>query len=68
MGLQYRIINKKGCDNGVADALSRQVHQSFHLFVVFQTQLVWLQDIVNSYAHDVKTPDLLIKLVVCRSC
>jgi hypothetical protein len=54
MGLQYRIVYKKGCDNGVADALSRRPHTQAHLLAISSVQPVWLEDIVASYQHDPK--------------
>jgi hypothetical protein len=48
MGLQYRMVYKKGCNNGAADALSRQPHESAHLLAISAVQPVWLQDVVDS--------------------
>jgi hypothetical protein len=35
-GLQYKIIDKKGCDNAAADALSRYPHDSTQLWSIYQ--------------------------------
>jgi hypothetical protein len=64
MGLQYKIIYKKGSDNGAADALSRQVHDTVHLFAVTSVQPVWFRDVMASYALDDKIQSLLCKLAV----
>ena len=34
LGLQYKIIYKKGCDNGAVDALSRRSHSDHHLLAL----------------------------------
>lgn len=64
MGLQYRILYKKGCDNGAADALSRQHHEHAHLLAISSVQPVWLMDIIASYQNDEKAQDILQKLAL----
>lgn len=64
MGLQYSIVYKKGCDNGAADALSRQPHDQAHLLAISAVQPVWLHDILKSYASDLNAQKLLQQAAV----
>ena len=60
LGLQYRIVYKKGVDNGAADALSRvPVVQCAAMSVC---QPAWLLDVLQSYDSDPVTQELLAKL------
>ena len=55
--MNYQIVYKKGVDNTSADALSRKPQpQVFH---IFRAQPVWLEEIVNNYAHDDKITEIL---------
>lgn len=63
VGLQFPFQYKKGCDNTVADALSRVGH----LLVVSstsQSQSIWLQEVTNSYTVDPEAQTMLQKLAV----
>ena len=62
IGLQYRIVYRKGVDNGAADALSRC--PSAHLAVISVCQPQWLEAMVESYSHDARAQELLAKLAV----
>ena len=53
MGLKFRIVYRQGKDNIVADSLSRVGHM-MALQAVSEVQLVWLQEVLNSYATDPK--------------
>jgi hypothetical protein len=73
LGLQYKIIYKKGCDNRVADALSRKsIHDSQCLAISscvpwWLTDVVngwWLTDVVNEYQLDEYTLSLMAKLAL----
>lgn len=66
MGLQYKIIYKKGVDNGVADALSRMTHTQGHLCAISTVHPVWLQDVVATYAVDRKAQEILTKLATAQ--
>jgi len=60
LGLQYRIVYKKGVDNGAADALSRvPVAQCAAMSVC---QPAWLLEVLQSYDSDPVTQELLAKL------
>lgn len=64
LGLQYKIIYKKGSDNRVADALSRRPLQDLSLCVVSVATLLWMNDIVAGYTKDAKAQQLLATLAV----
>lgn len=66
LGLQYRIVYKPGADNRVADALSRRSHEP-ELFLVSTVVPSWLEDIVASYASDLKATELISKLAISPS-
>jgi hypothetical protein len=53
MGLQFKIIYKKGKENVAADALSRVAHLNV-LQAVSMVKPDWLQEVVNSYTTDVR--------------
>lgn len=62
MGLQYRIVYKKGSDNTAADSLSRRPHDTIELQAISTVQPAWLSDILVSYSHDEFCQKLLQKL------
>jgi len=64
MGLQYKIIYKKGALNGAADALSRKPPHSSEVLSVTTIQPVWLDRVVASYSQDPHVQSILQKLVV----
>jgi hypothetical protein len=64
MGLQYRILYKKGVDNRVADALSRRPHPKLKSFAISQPHPVWIQAIVDAYMHDATAQQLLQRLAL----
>jgi hypothetical protein len=52
MGLQFKIVYKKGKENKAADALSRiPVVQAMQAISVVQP--IWIQEVINSYETDV---------------
>ena len=62
IGLQYRIVYRKGVDNGAADALSRCPSGQLVALSVCQAQ--WLETVVESYSQDTRAQELLAKLAV----
>jgi hypothetical protein len=66
LGLQYRIVYKKGVDNGAADALSRRpVSESeSSLFSISSGTPQWLTQVVEGYSSDAHAQQLLSELSV----
>jgi hypothetical protein len=62
LGLHYKIVYRKGTDNRVADALSRQVQPE--LSAISSVTPKWLSDIQASYSQDLDAQSLLSKLSV----
>lgn len=53
LGLDYSILYKKGVENKVADALSRQREgAAIYQLSLSSSSLVWLQKILTSYDND----------------
>jgi hypothetical protein len=63
MGLQFRILYKKGKDNIAADALSRVGHM-MAIQAVSLVQPAWIQEVLDSYTIDIQARQLLQRLVV----
>ena len=63
MGLQFKIIYKKGKENIAADSLSRVAHL-MTLQSVSVVQPTWIQEVLNSYTTDSYAQTLLAQLVV----
>lgn len=63
MGLQFRIVYRKGRENLAADALSR-MGSVLSLQTVSEVQPMWLQEILNSYMTDPVAQQLLAQLAV----
>lgn len=66
LGLQYKIIHKKGLDNPAADALSRQPATPT-LLAISSTTPRWLEIIVEGYQADDQSKQLLAKLTLTGS-
>jgi hypothetical protein len=65
MGLNYKIVYKKGVDNKVADALSRVSQTtSYDILVVSVVKPLWLQEIQSSYHNDPHSAKLLAELSI----
>lgn len=63
LGLNYKIVYKRGIDNSTADALSRKPTTD-QLIAISESTPQWLDEIVASYQTDPKATDLLTKLAV----
>ena len=63
MGLQFKIVYKKGKDNVAADALSRVTHL-LAIQAVSTVQPVWIQEVFNSYTIDPKAQLLMKQLAM----
>ena len=63
MGLQFRIVYKKGKDNLAADALSRVAHLHT-LQAVSMVKPDWLQEVLHSYTTDPRAQKLLTQLAI----
>lgn len=66
MGLQYRIIYKKGVENRVADALSRRPHPEMEVNAVSKCQPVWITTLVDAYQQDATAQALLQRLSIAK--
>ena len=64
MGLNYKIVYKKGIDNSAADALSRRPQSVSQVLAISGVQPSWLEEVVESYKDDIKAQELLQQLSV----
>jgi hypothetical protein len=65
MGLQYRIVYKKGKENKVVDALSRQVPANPEELQAISTSIPrWLEIVVEGYHQDPEARQLLAELSI----
>ncbi|PVH33838.1 hypothetical protein PAHAL_8G076400 [Panicum hallii] len=63
MGLQFKIVYKKGLDNLVADALSRVGH-AMAIPAVSEILPLWIQEVINSYVTDSEAQQLSQQLAI----
>jgi hypothetical protein len=66
LGLQYKIIHKKGLESQAADALSRQPSQAT-LMAVSTTTPKWLEIVIEGYQQDDHSKQLLSELALTGS-
>ena len=64
MGLNYKIMYKKGSNNSAVDALSRRPHADSQLLTISYAQPSWLGEVVKSYSNDPKAQELLCQLTL----
>jgi len=63
MGLQFKVVYRRGKENLAADALSRLGHL-MAIQSVSSVQPVWVQEVLNSYATDAQAKALLSRLAI----
>jgi hypothetical protein len=63
MGLQFKVVYRKGKENLAVDALSRMNHL-FAIQAVSEVQPLWVQEVLNSYTTDPKAQELLTQLAI----
>jgi hypothetical protein len=63
LGLQYKILYRKGSENTAADALSRRAHDSV-AYAVSSMHPAWLQAVVDGYRNDPVAASLLSQLAL----
>ena len=64
MGLQYKIVYKKGVENRVADALSRRPASGQEILAISVVQPLWITKIIQSYDNDSRVQSLLQQLAI----
>lgn len=63
MGMQFKIIYRKGKENLAADALSRVAHL-LAVQAVSSVQPAWIQEVLNSYETDLHAQHLSQRLAM----
>jgi hypothetical protein len=64
VGLQYKIVYKKGLENGAADALSRRPHSAEQLLAISSASPKWVQEVALSYEQDDFAKTLITQLCI----
>lgn len=67
IGLQYKIVYKKGSKNSAADALSCRSHESSQVLAISVEKAPWMEEIMLGYQQDEQALDLLTKLAISPS-
>lgn len=62
--LQYKVLYKKGPENGVADALSRRSHDSSQLQAISTIAPSWMDKMVQGYTNDTQAQELITQLTI----
>lgn len=66
MGLQFKIVYKKGSTNVLADGLSRQCHDC-HTISTSTAQPAWLENLQRGHEDDPQAQELITELSVTQS-
>nr|XP_051206440.1 uncharacterized protein LOC127321439 [Lolium perenne] len=66
MGMQYRIVYKKGLENKVADALSRRPHPELDVHAISCSQPAWIVAVLDAYQQDAQAKALLQRLSIAK--
>jgi hypothetical protein len=66
MGLQYRVVYKKGVANRAADALSRRPHNT-EAMAISAVQPRWVESVIEGYQNDPKAQELLTELSITQT-
>lgn len=65
LGLQYRLLYKKGVENRAVGALSRKCSQKEGELIAMSTCVpAWLNELIDGYKDDIQTSRLLAELSV----
>ncbi|XP_058003646.1 transposon Ty3-I Gag-Pol polyprotein [Hevea brasiliensis] len=65
LGLQYKIIYRKGVENKVVDALSRKIAVDGQLYALHSSlQPTWMAQLIHSYEGDVKAAEFISHLSI----
>jgi hypothetical protein len=64
LGLQYKVIYKKGVENGAADALSRRPSDNVDCYHISSGTPVWLSEVTAGYETDPHTQHLIAELTL----
>jgi hypothetical protein len=67
LGLQYSVSYKKGSENSAADALSRKPSHDSSCAAISTVAPSWASSVADSYLHDPKAQELLVKLFLDAS-
>jgi hypothetical protein len=67
LGLQHKIIYKKGIENATADALSHKPDTSVTSMAISSCQPQWLDELEASYEQDSYAKDIIAKLTLFES-
>lgn len=63
MGLQFKVVYRKGKENCATDALSRMGHL-FAIQAVSESKPQWIQEVLNSYTTDSQAQRLITSLSI----
>lgn len=64
LGLQYKLVYKKGTENRVVDALSRKSSHDSECSAVTACSPKWIQEVLNGYHQDPHASSILTKLLL----